>query len=206
MPLETMASAMDLIISSLTLQANLFQLFQPMGGVRATPLSQARAAGTRRKVRARKINALRNFAMFIATSGNRGEIIQEFAKRFVSRRLNLLFRGAVEDDANFFEGDEAAADHFVETRKNGFDFFCSLDDFDDDGQILRETEDFVGVIRACAAVAADSAEDGCAGEAFATQEFDDGFVQGFAMPFVGFADMDAHQSAFAFEFLVSHGG
>src|SRR5215475_10748702 len=41
MPLETMASAMDLIMSSSTLQPNLFQLFQPMGGVRATPLSRA---------------------------------------------------------------------------------------------------------------------------------------------------------------------
>src|ERR1700691_30064 len=41
MPLETMASAACLIRSSLTLQANLFQLFQPMGGVRASPLSSA---------------------------------------------------------------------------------------------------------------------------------------------------------------------
>ena len=41
MPLETMASAACLMRSSLTLQANLFQLFQPMGGVRASPLSSA---------------------------------------------------------------------------------------------------------------------------------------------------------------------
>src|SRR5580704_4462322 len=33
MPLEAMASATDLIKPSLTLQANLFQLFQPIGGV-----------------------------------------------------------------------------------------------------------------------------------------------------------------------------
>src|SRR6478672_7750269 len=46
MPLPTMASAMPLIMSSLTLQPNLFQLFQPIGGVRASPLSQARASGT----------------------------------------------------------------------------------------------------------------------------------------------------------------
>src|SRR5438270_10781157 len=43
-PLVTIASAMDLIMSSLTLQPNLFQLFQPIGGVSATPLSQARVA------------------------------------------------------------------------------------------------------------------------------------------------------------------
>src|ERR1700746_2739368 len=35
MPDFTMASAMLLIMSSLTLQPNLFQLFQPIGGVRA---------------------------------------------------------------------------------------------------------------------------------------------------------------------------
>src|SRR5579862_6059736 len=45
MPEETMASAACLIRSSLTSQANLFQLFQPIGGVRARPLSSARRAG-----------------------------------------------------------------------------------------------------------------------------------------------------------------
>src|SRR5215470_12304765 len=37
MPDFTTASAMPLIKSSLTLQANLFQEFHPMGGVRASP-------------------------------------------------------------------------------------------------------------------------------------------------------------------------
>src|SRR5215470_10821117 len=61
---------MDLIISSLTLQANLFQLFQPMGGVRATPLSQAWAAGGNESAqRAMRSIVLKNFANFIATSG-----------------------------------------------------------------------------------------------------------------------------------------
>ena len=36
MPDFTIASAIDLIMSSLTLQANLFQLFHPIGGVRAS--------------------------------------------------------------------------------------------------------------------------------------------------------------------------
>src|SRR5450432_2306728 len=39
-----MASAICLIRSSLTLQANLFQLFQPIGGVFARPLSSARSS------------------------------------------------------------------------------------------------------------------------------------------------------------------
>src|SRR6185369_13691645 len=41
MPLDTIASAISLIRFSLTLQANLFQLFQPIGGVLARPLSCA---------------------------------------------------------------------------------------------------------------------------------------------------------------------
>src|SRR3954462_6128451 len=35
MPLDTMASALDLISTSLTLQPNVFHEFQPMGGVAA---------------------------------------------------------------------------------------------------------------------------------------------------------------------------
>src|ERR1043166_7425152 len=41
MPLVPIASAISLISFSLTLQANLFQLFQPIGGVLARPLSCA---------------------------------------------------------------------------------------------------------------------------------------------------------------------
>src|SRR5215213_1978951 len=44
MPLVTIASAISLISFSLTLQANLFQLFQPIGGVLARPLSRARTS------------------------------------------------------------------------------------------------------------------------------------------------------------------
>src|SRR5580658_3428634 len=48
MPLVAMASAVARTTCSFRpLQANLFQLFQPMGGVRATPLSSARPAGSR---------------------------------------------------------------------------------------------------------------------------------------------------------------
>src|SRR5215212_3853891 len=44
MPLLTIASACCRISVSLMLQPNVFQEFQPMGGVRATPLSRACAA------------------------------------------------------------------------------------------------------------------------------------------------------------------
>ena len=50
----------------------------------------------------------------------------------------LLFGGAVEDDADFFEGDEAAVDHFVEARKNFLDALGRFDDFENDGEILRQ--------------------------------------------------------------------
>src|SRR5260370_34134316 len=50
MPLVTRASAADLTSSSVTLQPKRFQLFQPMGGVRAKPFSRARADGTQNRI------------------------------------------------------------------------------------------------------------------------------------------------------------
>src|SRR3984893_1517215 len=51
----TIASAVLLIRSSLTLQANLFQEFQPMGGVRARPLDGAWVSCEARKLAERKM-------------------------------------------------------------------------------------------------------------------------------------------------------
>src|SRR5271154_337526 len=64
MPLAAMVSAVARTTFSLRpLQANLFQLFQPMGGVRARPLSSAWAAAVGseviRKKSARKTNQFR---------------------------------------------------------------------------------------------------------------------------------------------------
>src|SRR5712692_1427331 len=117
----------------------------------------------------------------------------------------LFLGGAVEDDADLFEGDEAAVNHFVEAGKNLLDPLSGLDDFENDGQILRETKKLIGVVDAGAAIAADAAQNRCAGKAVFTEHFDDGFVERFAVPFVGLADMDAHQGALAFKFLVWHG-
>src|SRR5260370_29464821 len=50
MPLVTRASAADLTSSSVTLQPKRFQLFQPMGGVRAKPFSRVRADGTQNRI------------------------------------------------------------------------------------------------------------------------------------------------------------
>src|SRR5260370_19028332 len=64
MPLLTRGSAAELTRSSLTLQAKRFQLFQPIGGVRAKPFSRARPAGMeprndRNKSKINKHNFLR---------------------------------------------------------------------------------------------------------------------------------------------------
>ena len=62
------------------------------------------------------------------------------------------------------------------------------------------------MVDARAAVAGDAAKHRRAGEAFFTEHFDDGFVERLAVPLVGLPDVDAHQGAFTFEFLVGHGG
>ena len=64
--------------------------------------------------------------------------------------------GAVQDYADLFERDQAAIDHFVEARENFLDALDRLDDFEDDGEVLREAQKFVGVIDARSAVTADA--------------------------------------------------
>jgi hypothetical protein len=54
-----MASAVWRIKSSLTLQPNLFQLFHPIGGVRANPASCPNNAGAAfKKMKAKRVNVL----------------------------------------------------------------------------------------------------------------------------------------------------
>src|SRR6266566_9441364 len=118
----------------------------------------------------------------------------------------FLLSGAVENHAHFFECDQATVNHFVEARKDLLDTFGGLDDLQDDGQILREAENFVRVVDAGPAVAGHAAENGDAGKALFAQNFNNGFVERLAVPFVRFADVDAHQRALAFKFLVRHGG
>src|SRR5207237_1180298 len=59
MPLLTRASAADLTRSSVTLQPKRFQLFQPIGGVRARPLSRACEDGAQRRNPKKSDNARR---------------------------------------------------------------------------------------------------------------------------------------------------
>src|SRR6266403_4509107 len=67
MPLVTRASAADLTRSSLTLQAKRFQLFQPMGGVRARPFSRAWADGMQKRI-PKKRESERQSIFFIRVS------------------------------------------------------------------------------------------------------------------------------------------
>src|SRR5437016_4848792 len=63
MPVLTRASAADLTRSSVTLQAKRFQLFQPMGGVRARPFSRAREVGAQRR-NPKKIDSAKRLIFF----------------------------------------------------------------------------------------------------------------------------------------------
>src|SRR5207253_1601536 len=96
--------------------------------------------------------------------------------------------------------------HFVQPGKELFNALGGLDDLENDGQILGKAKDFVGVVDARATVARDAAKNGRTGETFLAQHFDNGFVERLAVPFVGLADVDAHQGAFALEFLMWHFG
>src|SRR3954451_3700772 len=116
----------------------------------------------------------------------------------------LLLRRAIEDHSDLFQRDQAPFDHLIEARQQLFDAFGVLDYFDDDWEILGQSEDFVGVIDAGAAITGYTAQHGRAGKALLAQHLDDGFVQRLAMPLVGFSDVDAHQSALAFKLFVSH--
>jgi hypothetical protein len=64
----------------------------------------------------------------------------EEAAEFLSscREGALLFRSAVQNYADFFEGDQAAFDHFVELRQDLVDALLRFDDFENHGQILRQ--------------------------------------------------------------------
>src|SRR5262250_1812283 len=68
MPLVTIPSAMDLRRSSLTLHPNLFQLFQPMGGVKATPLSSALSSRAVRKTARSASSRAEHFEVSVGTT------------------------------------------------------------------------------------------------------------------------------------------
>src|SRR5579871_238888 len=118
---------------------------------------------------------------------------------------HLFFCGAIENDADFFERHESAADHLVQPRQNCFNLFRRFNHFHHDRQVLRQTENFIRVVSACAAVAAHAAQYSRSRKSFAAQQLDNRFVERFAVPFVGFTDVNPHQRSFAFKLFMSHG-
>ena len=92
------------------------------------------------------------------------------------------------EDLDFFQGDEAAGEHGLEGGQEGVDFFLAVHDFDDEGEIGGEAQDFGGMEAAGLAKTHGAAQDGGTGEmGFAGGEHD-GFVQGLMVPAVGFAE------------------
>src|ERR1043166_8918692 len=85
MPLVTIASAISLMSFSLTLQPNLFQLFQPIGGVLARPLSSALTFATE-NMRSRAAST-RSF--FIESMDGSSTCVQDYRSRrqIVGRRF-----------------------------------------------------------------------------------------------------------------------
>src|SRR5260370_14375564 len=69
------------------------------------------------------------------------------------RTPTLFLGGAVEDDADFFERDEAAVDHFVEAGKNFFDALPGIDDIEDDVDTFVEAGEVFFLVHARARVA-----------------------------------------------------
>src|SRR5258708_18575964 len=81
MPDETMASAAPFTRSSLTLQPNLFQVFQPMGGVRARPFeggscANAAAAKNTNENESNMTDVVSCFLMSFYSPGVRGQFYQ----------------------------------------------------------------------------------------------------------------------------------
>src|SRR6185295_16077995 len=81
MPLETMASAVSRISCSLTSQPKWFQLFQPIGGVRARPLSRERPAQRARpatvKLRGARFISVPHFVWCAGSGGTGLELSQK---------------------------------------------------------------------------------------------------------------------------------
>src|SRR5439155_14736 len=78
----------------------------------------------------------------------------------------LSFSGAVQDDADFLQGDEATIHHFVQPGKELFNALGGLDDLENGEQLLRTAKDVAGGVDARATVARDAAKTGRTGETF----------------------------------------
>src|SRR5689334_1890875 len=94
MPLDTMASAISRTVLSSILSANLFQLFQPMGGVRARSAARDANAESRANRRSRFMSAIECIACEAVWVGGRPcartTEIRKIGERFMKRICVLL--------------------------------------------------------------------------------------------------------------------
>jgi hypothetical protein len=88
--------------------------------------------------------------------------------------------------------------HRIENREEGAEFFFG--DREHHRAIVREMKSRVFVNSAVGAVAENSGIHGDACDVVGSHAFDQRFVQRLIVPFVIFADEDAHQLGFAFAF------
>src|SRR5258708_36954753 len=118
---------------------------------------------------------------------------------FCRRVASILFRlgRSVLVDLDLLERDESAADHALDHGEEGADFFLAVDDFDHEGQVHRQPENFCGVNAAGGAEAHRPAQDRGPGEARLAGLEHDRFVERAMFKAIAFADEDAQQQGVA---------
>src|SRR6266513_4957469 len=89
MPLDTMASAISRTVLSSILSANLFQLFQPMGGVRARSAARHADAEISAKTKSRFMSAIECIACEAARVGSRDFQATRKARRPCARTTEI---------------------------------------------------------------------------------------------------------------------
>src|SRR5690349_12247376 len=98
MPLDTMASAISRTVLSSIFSANLFQLFQPMGGVRARSAARQRDADSRAERMNRFMSAIECIACGAAQVGPpcaHAAGIRKIGERFMRRIFVVLWCAAI---------------------------------------------------------------------------------------------------------------
>ena len=91
-------------------------------------------------------------------------------------------------------GDEAALHERVDLVDEGVDFGFGVDDFEDDGKVTRELEDFGRVHLFARAEGEGAAQDGTAGEVGLAGEEGEVFVEGAVFMAIAFAQVDAQEA------------
>lgn len=112
----------------------------------------------------------------------------------------MLFSvSAVADDMHLFEGDQPPAQHILEGRQHAAYLLLTVNNLDNNGEVLGEAQDGVAVnkTRVCAKTLCAMQYRG-PGEAFLLEEFHECVGERAAVPAVALTNEDAHQDLFTF--------